>query len=96
VVGLDLRHPAPPRAGEQGRGDADRPLRRPRARRLGRALGVALPRAAQDDPHLHPPRLHPRADQDGVLREDGAIPPASARALGNEVGVEMRSEGLLP
>jgi hypothetical protein len=41
-------------------------------------------------------RVCVRADRDGVLREDGAIPPASARALANEVGVEMRSEGLLP
>jgi hypothetical protein len=41
-------------------------------------------------------RVCARADQDGVLGEDGSIPAASARALGNEVGVEMRSEGLLP
>ena len=41
-------------------------------------------------------RVCTRAEQDGVLRDDGAILRGSARALGNEVAVEMRSEGLLP
>jgi hypothetical protein len=41
-------------------------------------------------------RVCTRAGQDGVLREDGGIPPASQRSLGNEVAVEMRAEGLLP
>jgi hypothetical protein len=41
-------------------------------------------------------RVCARAEQDGVLRDDGAIMRGSARALGNEVAVEMRSEGLLP
>ena len=41
-------------------------------------------------------RVCVRADEDAVLREDGAIPRASARALGNVVAIEMRSERLLP
>jgi catechol 2,3-dioxygenase-like lactoylglutathione lyase family enzyme len=41
-------------------------------------------------------RVCARADADGVLQEDGSIPGTSARALGREVAVEMRSEGLLP